>query len=114
MGSRGGSEDQFTWDTNYSPPDTLDLETQQVIARLAAIDEIGDQVSDGVNDGKKQGSRKKLISLVDSEDDSDVQITPPTQTRKPRRQTSFGTASRKPMFQSTLDGGSGSSAQACS
>ncbi|CAH8360656.1 unnamed protein product [Eruca vesicaria subsp. sativa] len=112
MGSRDDSEEQFTLDTNYSPPATCDLETQQLIARLAAEDEIGDLRADGVNDGKKQASKRKLISLVDSEEDSDVEITPPTRSSQPRRKTTFGTATRKPMLQSTLDRGSGSSAPA--
>ena len=115
MGSRGDSDDQFTFDTSYTPPNTLDFETQQVMARLAAVDEIVSQVADeGVNAGEKQRSKRKLISLVDSEEDSDVEITPTTQTTKPRKQTSFGTASQKPMIQSTLNVGSGSSKQACS
>lgn len=95
------------------PPDTTDFETQQVMARLAAIDKNNDQ-HDGGDDGNKQGRKRKLISLVDSEEDDDVEITPTTQPRKPPRKTSFGIASQKPMYQSTLDGGSGSSAQACS
>ncbi|WZZ86350.1 hypothetical protein YC2023_114929 [Brassica napus] len=111
MGSRSDSEEQFTLDTNYVPPDTTDFETQQVMARLAAIDENDDQ-RDGGDEGNKQGRKRKLISPVDSEEDVDVEITPTTQPRKPPRKTSFGTASQKPMYQSTLDGGSGSSAQA--
>ncbi|KAG2289578.1 hypothetical protein Bca52824_049182 [Brassica carinata] len=103
MISRSDSEELFTLDTNYVPPDTMDFETQQVMARLAAIDENDDQ-RDGGDDGNKQGRKRKLISLVDSEEDSDVEITPTTQTRKPPRKTSFGTASQKPMYQSTLDG----------
>ncbi|KAH0875017.1 hypothetical protein HID58_072379 [Brassica napus] len=100
---------------SYTPPNTLDFETQQVMARLAAADEIASQVADeGVNAGEKQRSKRKLISLVHSEEDSDVEIIPTTQTTKPRRQTSFGTASQKPMIQSTLEVGSGSSKQACS
>ena len=113
MISRSDSEELFTLDTNYVPPDTTDFETQQVMARLAAIDENDDQ-RDGGDDGNKQGRKRKLISLVESEEDSDVEITPTTQTRKPPRKTSFGTASQKPMYHSTLDGGSGSSAHACS
>ncbi|KAG2314828.1 hypothetical protein Bca52824_017950 [Brassica carinata] len=111
MASRENSEDQFTFDTDYSPPDTCDLGTQQLLARLAAEEEIADLRADGVADGKKQATKRKHISLVDSGDDSDVQITPPT--TKPRRKTTYGTATRKPMLQSTLDGGSGSSARAC-
>ncbi|CAH8361361.1 unnamed protein product [Eruca vesicaria subsp. sativa] len=61
----------------------------------------------------KKGSKRKLISLVDETDYSDVEITPSSQKTKPRRKTSFGTASRKPMLQSTIDGGIGSSSQAC-
>ncbi|KAF3578722.1 hypothetical protein DY000_02035373 [Brassica cretica] len=96
MRSRSDSEEQFTLDTNYVPPDTTDFETQQVMARLPAIDENDDQ-RDGGDDGNKQGRKRKLISLVDSEEDSDVEITPTTQTRKPPRKTSFGTASQKPI-----------------
>ncbi|KAH0904253.1 hypothetical protein HID58_043756, partial [Brassica napus] len=96
-------------------PNTLDFETQQVMARLGAVEEIASQVADEVvNAGEKQSSKRRLISLDDSEEDSDVEITPTTQTTKPRRPTSFGTASQKPMIQSTLDLGSGSSKQACS
>ncbi|KAF3527688.1 hypothetical protein DY000_02040803 [Brassica cretica] len=84
MGSRDDSEEQFTLDTNYSPPATYDLGTQQLMARLVAEEEIGDLRADGVNDGKKQARKRKLITT------------------------------RKPMLQSTLDGGSGSSARACS
>ncbi|KAG2270379.1 hypothetical protein Bca52824_064934 [Brassica carinata] len=115
MGSRGESDDQFTFDSSYTPPNTLDFETQQVMARLGAVEEIASQVADeAVDAGEKQSSKRKLISLDDSEEDSDVEITPTTQTTKPRRPTSFGTASQKPMIQSTLDLGSGSSKQAFS
>ncbi|KAH0884848.1 hypothetical protein HID58_060944 [Brassica napus] len=114
MGSRGESDDQFTFDSSYTPPNTLDFETQQVMARLGALEEIASQVADEVVDAvEKQSSKTKLISLDDSGEDSDVEITPTTQTTKPRRPTSFGTASQKPMIKSTLDLGSGSSKQAC-
>ncbi|CAN6855112.1 unnamed protein product [Brassica oleracea] len=79
--------------------------------------EFADQILEGGvtrADGKKQGSIKRLINLVDDTDDSDVEITQPTEKNKSRRQTSFGTATRKPMLQSTIDGGVGSSADACS
>ncbi|WZZ17280.1 hypothetical protein YC2023_110369 [Brassica napus] len=119
MGSRSQSEDQSTFDPNYTPPNTVDFATQEVLATLAAAAEAGDQIASqeaGVTraDGKQQGSRKRLISLVDDTDDSDVEISQPTQKTKPRRQTSFGTATGKPMLQSTIDGGVGSSAQGCS
>ncbi|CAN7086349.1 unnamed protein product, partial [Brassica oleracea var. botrytis] len=119
MGSRSQSEDQSTFDPNYTPPNTVDFATQEVLATLAAAAEAGDQIASqeaGVTraDGKQQGSRKRLISLVDDTDDSDVESSQPTQKTKPRRQTSFGTATGKPMLQSTIDGGVGSSAQACS
>ncbi|CAH8360071.1 unnamed protein product [Eruca vesicaria subsp. sativa] len=111
MGSRHESGDQ-EMRTDYSPLNTCDFETQNLIAKLAAEEEVAAQVADvRERDGKKQGSKRKLISLVDSEDDSDVEITPLIQKSKPRRQTSFGTASQKPMLQSTLDRGSGSSAR---
>ncbi|KAG5388962.1 hypothetical protein IGI04_030503 [Brassica rapa subsp. trilocularis] len=119
MGSRSQSEDQSTFDPNYSPPNTVDFATQEVLAALAAEAEVGDHIASqeaGVTqaDGKQKGSRKRLISLVDDTDDSDVEISQPTQKTKPRRQTSFGTATGKPMLQSTIDGGVGSSAQVCS
>ncbi|KAG5410384.1 hypothetical protein IGI04_006703 [Brassica rapa subsp. trilocularis] len=110
--SRDDSEEQFSFNTDYSPPATCDLGTQQLIARLAAEEERNDLRADEADDGKKQARKRKLISLVDSEEESDVEITPPTQSTKPRRQTTYGTAKRKPMLQSTLDGGSGSSARA--
>ena len=112
MRSRDDSEEQFTLNTDYSHPATCDLGTQQLMARLAAEDEIGDLRADGANEGKKQARKRKLISLVDSEEESYVEITPPTRLSKPQRQTTYGTATRKPMLQSTLDGGSGSSARA--
>ncbi|CAN6823048.1 unnamed protein product [Brassica oleracea] len=101
MGSRSESEDQSTFDPHYSPPNTVDFATQEEAGVTRA-------------DGKQQGSRKRLIILVDDTDDSDVEISQPTQKTKPRRHTSFGTATRKPMLQSTIDGGVGSSAQTCS
>ncbi|CAH8297900.1 unnamed protein product [Eruca vesicaria subsp. sativa] len=111
MGSRGDSEDQ-TFDPNYVPLDTIELETQNLIARLVAeetnVDRVAEDDVDCVPE-KKQGSKRKLISLVDETDD---EITPSTQKTKPRRNTFFGTASRKPMLQSTIDGGIGSSSQA--
>ncbi|CAN6854231.1 unnamed protein product [Brassica oleracea] len=67
MGSRGESDDQFTFDSSYTPPNTLDFETQQVMARLGAIEEIASQVADEVIDaGEKQSSKRNLISLDDS------------------------------------------------
>ena len=119
MGSRSQPEDQSTFDPNYTPPNTVDFATQEVLATLAAAAEVDDHIASqeaGVTraDGKQQGSRKRLISLVDDTDDSDVEISQPTQKTKPRRQTSFGTATGKPMLQSTIDGGVGSSAQVCS
>ncbi|KAF2559655.1 hypothetical protein F2Q68_00013212 [Brassica cretica] len=114
MGSRDDSEEQFTLNTDYSPPATCDLWTQQLMAKLPAEEEIDDLRADGANDGKKQARKRKLISLVDSEEESDIEIIPPTRSSKPRRQTTYGTATRKPMLQSTLDGGCGSSARACS
>ncbi|KAL0684630.1 hypothetical protein Bca4012_051478 [Brassica carinata] len=68
--------------------------------------EFADQILEGGvtrADGKKQGSIKRLINLVDDTDDSDVEITQPTEKTKSRRQASFGTATRKPMLQSTID-----------
>ncbi|KAH0879240.1 hypothetical protein HID58_066634, partial [Brassica napus] len=93
MGSRGESDEHFMFDPEYSPPNIVDLETHEVLASLAAAED-----------------------LTDDTDDSDVEITPPTgpaPTPKPRRKTTYGTASRKPMFQSTLDGGICSSSHAC-
>ncbi|KAH0868064.1 hypothetical protein HID58_075086 [Brassica napus] len=110
--SREASEEQFTLNTDYSPPATCDLGTQQLIARLSAEEERNDLRADGVNDRNKQARKRMKIMLVDSEEESDVEITPPTRSSKPHRQTTFGTATRKPMLQSTLDGGSGSFARA--
>ncbi|CAH8337930.1 unnamed protein product [Eruca vesicaria subsp. sativa] len=113
MGSRGDSEDH-TFDPNYVLPDNIDLETQNLITRNVAEETIVDRFveDDVVSIPGKKGSKRKLISLVDETDYSDVEITPSTQKTKPRRKTSFGTASRKPMLQSTIDGGIGSSSQA--
>ncbi|WZZ36369.1 hypothetical protein YC2023_019770 [Brassica napus] len=92
MGSRSESEDQSTFDLHYSPPNTVDFATQEVLATLAAADEVADQIA-----SKEAG----------------VTLNQPKKT-KPRRQTSFRTATGKPMLQSSIDGGIGSSAQACS
>ncbi|KAG2304236.1 hypothetical protein Bca52824_032887 [Brassica carinata] len=118
MGSRSDSEEQFTMHTDYSPPPTLDFASQATLAALAAAEEFAEQriegvVSDVAVDGKKKASKRKLINLDDETDESDVEITPPTQNSKPRRQSSFGTATGKPMLQSTIYGGIGSSSQAC-
>ncbi|WZZ66374.1 hypothetical protein YC2023_077744 [Brassica napus] len=80
MGSRGDSGDE-EMDTNYSPDDFFYLETQQILARFSAVDEVTDKVTDGGLDGKKQESKRRIISLDDDEDDSDVEITPLTQTK---------------------------------
>ncbi|WZZ00587.1 hypothetical protein YC2023_072915 [Brassica napus] len=70
--SRDDSEEQFSLNTDYSPPATCDLGTQQLIARLAAEEERNDLRADEADDGKKQARKRKLISLVDSEEESDV------------------------------------------
>ncbi|CAH8314959.1 unnamed protein product [Eruca vesicaria subsp. sativa] len=114
MGSRGDSEDH-TFDPNYVPPDTVDLETQNLIAKLVSEETNADRFPEddvACVPGNK-GSKRKLISLVYETNYFDVEITPSSQKTKPRRKTSFGTASRKPMLQSTIDGGIGSSSQAC-
>ncbi|CAN7042639.1 unnamed protein product, partial [Brassica rapa subsp. trilocularis] len=69
MGSRSQSEDQSTFDPNYTPPNTVDFATQEVLATLAAAAEAGDQIASqeaGVTraDGKQQGSRKGLSVLL--------------------------------------------------
>ena len=100
MGSRSESEDQLTFDPHYSPPNTVDFGTHEVLGSLAAADEFVDQILEGGvtrDDGKKEGRKKRIISLVDDTDDSDVEITQPTQKTKPRRQTSFKIVTRKPM-----------------
>ncbi|CAN7003705.1 unnamed protein product [Brassica oleracea var. botrytis] len=68
MGSRSESEDQSTFDLHYSPPNTVDFATQEVLATLAAADDVADQIASqeaGVTraDGKQQGSIKRLITL---------------------------------------------------
>ncbi|KAJ4877730.1 zinc finger BED domain-containing protein RICESLEEPER 2-like [Raphanus sativus] len=118
MASNSDSEEQFTCDTDYSPPKTLDFASQGTLAALAAVEEITDQriepgVTDFASGGKKRGSKRKVISLNDDSDDSDVEITPQPQRSNLRRQSSFGTATGKPMMQSTIDGGIGSSSQTC-
>ncbi|KAG2304233.1 hypothetical protein Bca52824_032884 [Brassica carinata] len=118
MGSRGDSEEQFTMHTDYSQPPTLDFASQATLAALAAAEEFADQriegiVSDVAVDGKKKASKIKLINLDDETVESDVEITSPIQTSKPRRESSFVTATGKRMLQSTIDGGIGSSSQAC-
>ncbi|KAF3588922.1 hypothetical protein F2Q69_00028587 [Brassica cretica] len=75
MGSRSESEDQLTFDPHYSPPNTVDFGTHEVLGSLAAADEFVDQILEGGvtrDDGKKEGRRKRIISLVDDTDDSDV------------------------------------------
>ncbi|CAG7864194.1 unnamed protein product, partial [Brassica rapa] len=107
---------QLTFDTHYSPPNTVDFGTHEGLGTLAAADEFADQILEGGvtrDDGNKQGNIKRIISLVDDTDDSDVEITQPTQKTKPRRQTIFRIATRNPMLKSTIDGGVGSSVQAC-
>ncbi|CAF2320255.1 unnamed protein product, partial [Brassica napus] len=104
MGSRGESDEQFTFDPEYSPPNIVDLETHQLLASLTAAEKVADQIDEGSESGiarKKQGMKRKLISLTDDTDDSDVEITPPIQTTKPHKNTTYRTASRKHMFQST-------------
>ncbi|KAJ4879530.1 zinc finger BED domain-containing protein RICESLEEPER 2-like [Raphanus sativus] len=115
MGSRSDSEEQFTMDTDYSPPNTLDIASLATLAALDAAEQIADQRADTAiaSGGKKKGSKRRIISLNDNSDDSDVEITPQIQTSQPRRKSTFGTATRKPMTQSTIDGGIGSSSQAC-
>ncbi|WZY67956.1 hypothetical protein YC2023_000196 [Brassica napus] len=61
--SRDDSEEQFSLNTDYSPPATCDLGTQQLIARLAAEEEMNDLRADEADDGKKQARKRKLISL---------------------------------------------------
>ncbi|CAG7888554.1 unnamed protein product [Brassica rapa] len=94
MGSRSESEDQSTFDPHYSPPNTVDFATQEVLATLAAAAEVADQIVSqeaGVTraDGKQQGSRKMLISLVDDTDDSDVEISQPTQKNQASQTDQF-------------------------
>ncbi|XP_056850660.1 zinc finger BED domain-containing protein RICESLEEPER 2-like [Raphanus sativus] len=118
MGSRSDSEEQFTMDTNYTPPSTLDFASQATLDALAALEGSSDPRGEGgvTSDAigaKTQASKRKVMSLDDETDDSDVEITPPPQTNMPHRKSRFGTATGKPMLQSTIDGGIGSSSQAC-
>ncbi|KAJ4902198.1 zinc finger BED domain-containing protein RICESLEEPER 2-like [Raphanus sativus] len=110
MGSSSDSEEQLTMHTEYSPPQTLDIVSEATLAALAAAEEAEENVEHRIEGGAR---KRKLISLADESDDSDVEITPPSQTSNPRRKSSFGTATGKPMLQSTIDGGIGSSSQAC-
>ncbi|KAG2270027.1 hypothetical protein Bca52824_064582 [Brassica carinata] len=90
--SRSESEDQLTFDPNYSPPNTVDFGTHEVLGSLAAADEFVDQILEGGvtrDDGKKEGRRKRIISLVDDTDDSDVEITQPTQKNQASQTDQF-------------------------
>ncbi|KAF3556461.1 hypothetical protein F2Q69_00012513 [Brassica cretica] len=77
--------DGSSFDPNFTPLNTVDLESQRVLGDILAADEADD-------------------------DDSDVEITPPpTQATTLRKQSTCGTGralkSKKPMLQSTIDGG---------
>ncbi|CAN6882258.1 unnamed protein product, partial [Brassica oleracea] len=83
---------QLTFDPNYSPPNTVDFGTHEVLGSLAAADEFVDQILEGGvtrDDGKKEGRRKRIISLVDDTDDSDVEITQPTQKNQASQTDQF-------------------------
>ncbi|WZZ26671.1 hypothetical protein YC2023_010072 [Brassica napus] len=106
------TDDGSSFDPNFTPLNTMDLESQRVLGVILAADEADDGSSDGAK--KKQRKKRRLSEAADDEDDSDVEITPPpTQATTLRKQATCGTVralkSKKPMLQSTLDGGIGSS-----
>jgi len=109
------TDDGSSFDPNFTPLNTVDLESQRVLGVILAADEADDGSSDGAK--KKQRKKRRLIQAADDEDDSDVEITPPpTQATTLHKQATCGTVralkSKKPMLQSTLDGGIGSSSKA--
>ncbi|CAG7909549.1 unnamed protein product [Brassica rapa] len=66
MGSRGESDEQFTFDPEYSPPNIVDLETHQLLASLTAAEKVADQIDEGSESGiarKKQGMKESLSVL---------------------------------------------------
>ena len=100
-------------DPNFKLLDTCDFDTQGLIAALNATAD-AEVVCD---DGKKQERKRRLIEVDDDEFDTDVDITfPPTQSSQPGKQTSTGSGSisnsKKPMIQSSIYGGIGSSSKA--
>ncbi|WZZ08842.1 hypothetical protein YC2023_094763 [Brassica napus] len=100
-------------DLNFKLFDTCDLDTQGLIAALNATSD----AEVFCDDGKKQERKRRLIEVDDDEGDTDVEITfPPTQSSQPGKQTSTGSGSvsnsKKPMVQSSIYGGIGSSLKA--
>ncbi|WZZ86778.1 hypothetical protein YC2023_115357 [Brassica napus] len=100
-------------DPNFKLLDTCDLDTQGLIAALNATAD----AEFFCDDGKKQERKRRLIEVDDDEVDTDVEITfPPTQSSQPGKQTSTGSGSvsnsKKPMIQSSIYGGIGSSSKA--
>ncbi|CAN7041615.1 unnamed protein product [Brassica rapa subsp. trilocularis] len=71
------TDDDSSFDPNFTPLNTMDLESQRLIGVLLAADEAGDVF--GSSDGRKKKHRRKrrLTEVADDEDDSDVEITPP-------------------------------------
>ncbi|KAF2593972.1 hypothetical protein F2Q70_00043862 [Brassica cretica] len=99
-------------DPNFKLLDNCDFDTQGLIAALNATAD-AEVVCD---DGKKQERKRRLIEVDDDEVDTDVEITfPPTQSSQPGKQTSTGSGSvsnsKKPMIQSSIYGGIGSSSK---
>ncbi|KAJ4917456.1 zinc finger BED domain-containing protein RICESLEEPER 2-like [Raphanus sativus] len=78
MGSRSDSEEQFTMDTNYTPPSTLDFASQATLDAIAALE--------GNSDPRGEGG-------VTSD--------------------AIGAKTQASKRKSTIDGGIGSSSQAC-
>ncbi|WZZ58633.1 hypothetical protein YC2023_058740 [Brassica napus] len=104
---------QEAMDPNFKLLDTCDLDTQGLIAALNATAD----AEFFCDDGKKQERKRRLIEVDDDEVDTDVEITfPPTQSSQPGKQTSTGSGSvsnsKKPMIQSSIYGGIGSSSKA--
>lgn len=108
------TDDGSSFDPTFTPLNSMDLESQQLIGILSAAAEADDGSSDGAK--KKQGSKRRLIEVGDDEDDSDVEITLPPAQATMRKQSTCGTGralkSKKSMSQSTLDGGIGSFSKA--
>ncbi|KAF3515309.1 hypothetical protein F2Q69_00005321 [Brassica cretica] len=84
------TDDGSSFDPNFTPLNTMDLESQRLIGVLLAAEEADDGSSDGTK--KKHRRKRRLIEVADYEDDSDVEITPPpTQATTLRKQSTCGT-----------------------
>ncbi|CAF2056747.1 unnamed protein product [Brassica oleracea] len=83
------TDDGSSFDPNFTPLNTMDLESQRLIGVLLAAEEADDGSSDGTK--KKHRKKRRLIEVAD-EDDNDVEISPtPTQATTLPKQSTCGT-----------------------